>query len=447
MKFWNWKKKEIAQNVVHNSPKLMVRPMLLSYIDYFVEDNRTFKNTYEIYDTLIEKWIDREANKRKHETTQREQFKNDLYSYSRFVALEIYNKRKETGLLYLPKSEVVEVAEKNFIGLRDYEITGQSLLTRDADYNWKFAHKSIFEFFIAKEATTTTDMSFLAHLDFTGIDMAKTFFISTVRGFVHIKGGTFLMGSPENEPQRNEKDEMQHSVKVNDFFMLKHQVTINQFENFIQTTDYKTDAEKGDGSYLWDGKEARKKASVNWRCDVKGDIQTDKNHPVIHVSWNDANAYCQWLNIEDKVKFRLPTEAEWEYACRAGTTTPFNTGDNLTTAQANYDGNYPYNKNPKGKFLNKTTLVGNYAPNAWGLYDMHGNVLEWCSDWYNEKYYDECKKAGVADNQQGAKTGTDRVLRGGSWNFIAQNCRSAFRLNLNSAYRYDFIGFRIVFVP
>lgn len=377
-KFWNWKKKKIAQNVVHNSPKLMVRPMLLSYIDYLVDGNRTFKNTYEIYDTLIEKWIDREATKRKHETTQREQFKNDLYSYSRFVALEIYNKRKETGLLYLPKSEIVEVAEKNFIGLQDYEITGQSLLTRDADYNWKFAHKSIFEFFIAKEATTTTDMDFLAHLDFTGIVMAKSFFMSIVQGFVHIKGGTFLMGSPENEPQREVEREMQHSVKVNDFFMLRHPVTIKQFENFIYSTDYKTDADKEAYSNIGDEKKSILKPNKNWRCDVQGDIQTDNKHPVIEVSWNDAVAYCQWLSKDSILQFRLPTEAEWEYACRAGTTTPFHTGDNLATAQANYDGNYTYNKNAKGKFINKTTPVGNYASNAWGLYDMHGNVWEWC---------------------------------------------------------------------
>ena len=426
----------------------MVRPMLLSYIDYLVDGNRSFKNTYEIYDTLIEKWIDREAKKRKHETTQREQFKNDLYSYSRYVALEIYNKRKETGLLYLPKSEVVEVAEKHFIGLRDYEITGQSLLTRDADYNWKFAHKSIFEFFIAKEATTTANMAFLAHLDFTGMDMAKTFFISTVRGFVHIKGGSFLMGSPDNEPQRVAERETQHPVKVNDFFMLKHPVTVDQFENFIDATDYKTDADQKGGSHIWDGKKWVLKPNINWQCDVKGDIQMDKNHPVIHVSWNDADAYCQWLSKDSQPQFRLPTEAEWEYACRAGTTSPFNTGDNLTTAQANYDGNYPYNKNPKGKFINKTTPVGNYASNEWGLYDMHGNVWEWCRDLYSEKFYDECKKKGLTDNPVCLHSESpDRVLRGGSWSYYAQRCRSAIRNYDAPGNRTSHIGFRLVFVP
>ncbi len=189
------------------------------------------------------------------------------------------------------------------------------------------------------------------------------------------------------------------------------------------------------------------KQGVNWQSDVGGTNQVDKKHPVIHVSWNDAVEYCKWLSKDFNTLCRLPTEAEWEYACRAGTITPFNTGANLTTDQANYDGNYPYNKNQKGKFLSKTTPVGSYPPNEWGLYDMHGNVWEWCSDWYAEKYYDECKKSGVVDNPQGAEKGDYRVLRGGSWNSRARNCRSANRGFNTPVFRDSIIGFRFICVP
>jgi sulfatase modifying factor 1 len=144
---------------------------------------------------------------------------------------------------------------------------------------------------------------------------------------------------------------------------------------------------------------------------------------------------------------RLPTEAEWEYACRAGTTTPFNTGNNLTTEEANYDGNFPYKEYPKGKYLKVTTAVGSYPPNTWGLYDMHGNVWEWCLDWFDEEYYDKCKEQGIIENPGGPETGSDRVLRGGSWSDYAQYCRSAYRSYDFPGVRTSLIGFRLVFVP
>jgi len=171
--------------------------------------------------------------------------------------------------------------------------------------------------------------------------------------------------------------------------------------------------------------------------------------PVENVSWNDAMVFCEQLTklAKKKHRFTLPTEAQWEYACRAGTTTPFNTGENLTTEQANYNGNYPYRNNPKGKYLEKTMPVGSYPPNEWGLYDMHGNVWEWCMDWYGEKYYDECKNKGRVENPAGPETGSRRVLRGGGWDGRGQRCRSAFRGSHSPDYRNFNLGFRLVFVP
>ncbi len=123
----------------------------------------------------------------------------------------------------------------------------------------------------------------------------------------------------------------------------------------------------------------------------------------------------------------MPTEAEWEYACRAATITPFNTGGNLTTDEANYDGNYPYNQNRKGQYRESTVAVDSFAPNAWGLYNMHGNVWEWCSDWYDLDYYAACKAKGVVTNPENTAQGSGRVLRGVSWSSNAGYCRSAYR--------------------
>ena len=211
------------------------------------------------------------------------------------------------------------------------------------------------------------------------------------QNFVLIHGGEFMMGSPENEVGRG-NDEMQHKVKLSDFYMGKYEVTFAEFKKFIEESGYPTDAEKGKDPWNWhhgpSGKERR---------------QMEENHPVVNVSWNDADAYCKWLSQKTGQTYRLPTEAEWEYACRAGNPKPFNTGDNLTTSQANYDGNYPYNNNQKGVYRQNTLPVDTFKPNAWGLYNMHGNVFEWCSDWYDGggAYYEGCKAGGVPLNPVG----------------------------------------------
>ncbi len=256
--------------------------------------------------------------------------------------------------------------------------------------------------------------------------------------FVYIRGGTFTMGSPENEVSHEKDEGPQHQVRLSDYYMGKYEVTVGEFRQFVEDYGYSTDAEKGDGSYVWDGKDWQKIAGVNWRHGVSGQLRStsEENHPVVHVSWNDAVEYCKWLSFKTGQSFRLPTEAEWEYACRAGTQTPFNTGYNLRTSQTNY-GNYRKN----------TVAVNSFTPNAWGLYNMHGNVWEWCSDWYKESYYAECKAKVVVSNPDNQEPRSRRVLRGGGWGDAAECCRSAYRNPNSPVFRSSIIGFRLVFVP
>ena len=226
--------------------------------------------------------------------------------------------------------------------------------------------------------------------------------------FVKIPAGSFLMGSPENEPQR-ESGEVQHKVTLSkDFYMSKYPITFTQYDKFCEATG------------------RPKPSDYSWGRN---------NRPVIDVSWEDAMAFCAWIGC------RLPTEAEWEYACKAGTTTPFNTGKNLTTDDANYDGGYPYNDYEQGTYRQRTMPVGTVGkPNAWGLYDMHGNVQEWCYDWY-----DEYSKTEQID-PKGPENGTYRILRGGSWTSRAKQCRSAYRGGCEYNSRLDDAGFRIVLI-
>jgi formylglycine-generating enzyme required for sulfatase activity len=164
----------------------------------------------------------------------------------------------------------------------------------------------------------------------------------------------------------------------------------------------------------------------------------DPRNPVEQVSWEDAQGFIDELSARVQgLQARLPTEAEWEYACRAGRDTPFSFGENITPEQVNYNGQYPYAGGKKGLHRERTVPVGSLPPNAWGLYEMHGNVWEWCADWYG----------GYASEPQvdssGPAEGADRVLRGGSWILYGRLCRSALRSGIEPSFRNGYFGFRL----
>ncbi len=222
--------------------------------------------------------------------------------------------------------------------------------------------------------------------------------------WVSIPAGTFTMGSPANEFGR-ETGETQHSVTISTFRMSKFEITFDQYDMFCDATG------------------RHKPNDAGWG---RG------NRPVVNVTWSDAKAFADWMNC------RLPTEAEWEYACRAGTTTPFNTGENILTSEANYDGTYPYNNFKQGELRGKTLPVGSFQPNAWGLCDMHGNVWEWCQDWLAQYSIDP------QTNPKGPSNGNLHIGRGGSWKNMAQRCRSAYRYGRGATHKSNVLGFRLV---
>jgi formylglycine-generating enzyme required for sulfatase activity len=240
---------------------------------------------------------------------------------------------------------------------------------------------------------------------------------------VAIPGGTFKMGSPENEPERIISESPQHTVTVQPFFIGKYPITQAQWR-FVAQLDFCNRDLKPDPSQF------------------KGD-----NRPVESVSWYDAVEFCDRLSKFTARPYTLPTEAEWEYACRAGTTTPFHFGETITSKLANYDATETYGAREKGTYREETTVVGSFGvANAFGLYDMHGNVWEWClDDWHDN--YEGAPTDGSAwfdDNDNISQKQRNAVLRGGSWFYDPGYCRSASRYNDLGPER-DVINFNIGF--
>ncbi len=223
--------------------------------------------------------------------------------------------------------------------------------------------------------------------------------------FRWIEPGTFAMGSPENEPERWE-DETQHSVTLTQGYWLADS-TVTQA--------------------LW-------QAVMNENpSNFKGE-----NRPVDSVSWDDAQAFIDKMNgMKPELRLCLPTEAQWEYACRAGTETPFSFGQQIDSDLVNFDGTNPYNKGKPSQYRQETVEVKSLPANAWGLHEMHGNVCEWCQDWYGDY------SSQAVTDPQGPESGDDRVLRGGSWLNCGRHCRSARRYSDSPGGANHSIGFRL----
>jgi len=226
-------------------------------------------------------------------------------------------------------------------------------------------------------------------------------------GFVEISAGSFMMGSDKKRDKDANDDEILHIVHLSAYAIGKYPVTVAQFRVFVQETGY--DAGSG------------------WSSDPD-------NHPVRYVSWDDAVAYCEWLTGKLRRQIQLPTEAQWEYAARGSDGRIFPWGDEADPDKANYD----------DTGINTTSPVGCFPSGnrPCGISDMAGNVWEWCQDWYAENY-----PSGSVTDPIGSSSGSDRVVRGGSWRSLARSCRSAYRSSFTPGSRHDNLGFRLCFSP
>ena len=253
---------------------------------------------------------------------------------------------------------------------------------------------------VSAVAPTAENGSFIASKSAISSDQTESTPAPYRETTIWIKGGSFSMGSKSNEGDFDETPP--HTVKLRGFYIDKYEVTRTEF---ISAMKYNPSSVKG--------------------CD---------SCPVDNVSWAEANEYCR------KMGKRLPTEAEWEYACKAGTTTQFSTGNTLSSHQANFDGIYPYGGAPTGPNRQRTVPVGTYPANAWNLHDMHGNAAEWCADWFDPAYYGN----SAAENPNGPQTGTLKCVRGGAYNQKGAALRSGNRSGYNPTLKMDYIGFRCV---
>ena len=248
-----------------------------------------------------------------------------------------------------------------------------------------------------------------------------------------VPSGRFTMGSPRSEQGRQNDEGPAHPVTIQYRFAVSvHEVTRGEFGRFVAATN----RVMGDSCWTLEGKWIER-AGVGWRNPV---FSQEDNHPVVCVSWRDAKAYVRWLLEQTGKRYRLLSEAEWEYAARAGTTVPFHFGATISTDQANYHGSYTYGSGREGVYLGRTTPVGSFPANGFGLHDMHGNVWEWVEDCWHEDY-----SGAPTDGSAWLSGGTceRRVLRGGSWYNAPWNLRSADRAWFVAGYRPYAIGFRV----
>lgn len=246
--------------------------------------------------------------------------------------------------------------------------------------------------------------------------------------FVYVNGGCYQRGDHFGDGHSDEKPA--YEVCVNNFYMGKYEVTVGEWKKFVKDTGYSTDAEQGDGCYYYTGGKWQADGRKDWR---NPGYSQDNEYPVVCVSWNDANAFRKWLAMKTGKNYRLPTEAEWEYAARSGGAKEKYSGGNDIDRVAWYSSNAG----------GRAHAVGVKTPNGLGIHDMSGNVWEWVQDWYGEKYYSERSR----NNPEGPHGGTSRVLRGGSWYDVARDSRTSNRYGGDPDGRGNVSGFRLARTP
>jgi formylglycine-generating enzyme required for sulfatase activity len=267
---------------------------------------------------------------------------------------------------------------------------------------------------------------------------------------VYVPPGQFTMGSPRDTAMADDDEMPPHRVRITrGFYLGQNEVTQGQFARFAEDAVWETQAEREGWSYAWKNGSFQ---IVSGACFFRVGFPQADDHPVVCVSWDDAVEFCRWLGHREGRRYRLPSEAEWEYACRAGGQTAYQWGDAPGDGAGWCNVADPTAKEEFSKVASPSVLfpwsdgytftapVGRFRPNAFGLYDMHGNVLEFCSDWYGQDYYEVGPKIDPA----GPVRGEFRVLRGGDWSSYPKGCRAAKRYRDRPSIRCSNLGFRVV---
>jgi len=369
-----------AKAIIEKMGSLQCRPMLLAHIDVFMNNGNKLSDDmdeYQVYDVLVDNWLAREESKFKKS-------KEGLLNVCLLLAVNMQqNNRREISKEELEKLTASVLAVE---GLDEVALRGRSLLNKNSEGHYRFSHYSIQEFLAVKYIRENPEKEVLGKI-------VKTDFIRKMLlkiEWVNIPAGTFQMGSIE------ESDATVHRVKLDAFYMSKTPVTFSQYDLFCESVGLAIPNDRGWG---------------------RG------NRPVINVSWNEAVDFCKWLSAETGETIFLPTEAQWEYACRAGTTGhTYGECDKIAWYVENSEG--------------KTHPVAQKEANDFGLHDMLGNVWEWCSDYYGDY------PKNTVENPTGPESGVLRVLRGGSWGHDGRYVRSAMRNRYDPSYRYHYVGFR-----
>ena len=365
----------------------------------YLEDNEVSYELSRVLDKLVEG-----ATKRRYQTV--EEVLHALYGR---VGGSSHIKRTKPSMASsrrTSKAEMYGVATRHKTSIsktkRKKPRSIQNLKLKVAEYD--FVTISHNDSIVVGRHSKLTTISRHGRAKYTTFDLSKEVTID----LIGIPGGKFVMGSPDSEAERANNESPQHSVKIRPFLLGKYPVTQAQWLAIMKQNPSR--------------------------------FTDNSNKPVEKVSWFDCIEFCQRLSDRIGREFRLPTEAEWEYACRGKQTTPFHFGETVTTSVANYNGEFTYGIGEEGENRNQTTEVGSFSPNSFGLYDLHGNVAEWCQDTWHDSYQDAPNngESWFEDNDN-----KPRVLRGGSWLHLPGCCRSAHRLKAKPQNKSDAFGLRI----
>ena len=404
-----------ARELVKKIPELVARPMLLANIQELVASGKEIKYSFQLYEEMVERWLSREKGLVGDPSALREVCER--------LAVDILTRRGERGMERVPPQQLEELTQSLKVQVEPWQLRGRSLLNRDAEGNYKFSHRSIMEYLFAKglaagkvapraEAFTDQIKTFLVEmLDAGAVETGKVDcqkfaeLVGRIRvrhpkdgvEYVWIPPGTFLMGAVPDDAEAYDDEWPRHRVRISKGFWLgQTPVTAAAYERFADQTGR--------------GMPTAPDFNHEWK---------HQDHPIVNVSWADARAYCEWAGG------RLPTEAEWESAARGGREgLKYPNCNELTKADA--------------RFRAKATCpVAQFHVNGYDLYDMAGNVWEWCLDWYDEGYY----KDSPNSDPTGPETGQWRVLRGGSWYGYPQVLRASYRYWFSPDFRVNVIGF------